>query len=368
MLFFNSVSSPTANTAAAKYKDTGPFSEQSFPAVPPYLRRNLIQSANWAVAASTHSTYGTALSSWLQCCKDTGMMGQFPVNEDDVLTFVAWLLHKGNCSSTISAYLSGIRAAHLEKGLNPPLIRSDRVNTVLNGGKKRDNTEKKLGTKKSRIPITPTSLKLWKAELSSSDMSYHDKRLFWAVSAILYFGCLRPGELLCRNHNSFDPVNSMLQKDVTIKSTTINGEKADIIQIYLASEKRDPTGKGRLLDIYESGSVLCPVKALKKFIDISTQTDPKKPAFRLASGKNLTTNLFNKKLKEGLGKHLNTETGFVSGHSFRIGITSLVAQLGYSEDQIKALGRWSSQAYLTYLRLPQTRRQEIARSLQGATN
>ena len=140
----------------------------------------------------------------------------------------------------------------------------------------------------------------------------------------------------------------MLQKDITIKSATINGEKANIIQIYLASEKRDTTGKGRLLDVYESGSVLCPVRALKKFIDCSYLTDPEKPAFRLASGKNLTPNLFNKKLREGLGKHLNTDTGFVSGHSFRIGITSLVAQLGFSEDQIKALGRWSSQAYLTY--------------------
>ena len=341
--------------------------EESFPTVPPYLREDLMRAANSAVTANTHSTYRTALSSWHQCCAETGIVGSFPAKEDDILTYVGWLLHKQICAATISSYLSGIRAAHLEKGTNPPVIRTDLVNLVLHGEANRDNLKKKTGKKKSRIPMTPTSLKLLKAELSASDMSYHDKRLIWAVSSILYFGALRPGEVLCKNSNSFEPTSSLLLKDLTVKACKINEKDSKLLQVYISSEKTNTTGKGRLIDIYSCpASDLCPVRAYSKFCEASNLKDDGKPAFRLRSGKNFTTNLFNKKLKQYLGKHLNSETGFVSGHSFRIGITSLVSQLGYDEDQIKSLGRWSSQAYLSYIRLPRTRRQEIARALQDA--
>jgi len=361
-----SVSSPRASPSRSKYKEKGPYNEGSFPTVPLNLRNNLVQAANFSVSSNTHSTYTSALASWQQCCRETRISGNFPVSEDDTLTYVAWLLGKGSCTATISTYLSGIRAAHLEKGLNPPTIRSDRVNVILSGSSKRDNIMKKTGLKKVRIPITPTSLKLWKSELNNCDLSYHDKRLVWSVSAILFFGALRPGEVLCKNHNSFDPVTSLLQRDITIKETVLEGRSSEYLQVYLSSEKTNTTGTGRLIDIYESNEVLCPIRAYKKLQEISNMNDPEKPAFRLESGKNLTTNFLNKKLKEGLGKHLNSSSGFVSGHSFRIGVASLVAQMGYSEEQIKSLGRWSSQAYMSYLRLPRTRRQEMAKALKDA--
>jgi len=38
------------------------------------------------------------------------------------------------------------------------------------------------------------------------------------------------------------------------------------------------------------------------------------------------------------------------GHSFRIGAATLAYQLGKSDTQIRALGRWKSNAFLKYLR------------------
>ena len=40
------------------------------------------------------------------------------------------------------------------------------------------------------------------------------------------------------------------------------------------------------------------------------------------------------------------------GHSFRIGAASYAADRGFSDAQIRMLGRWKSNAFLRYLRVP----------------
>ena len=55
---------------------------------------------------------------------------------------------------------------------------------------------------------------------------------------------------------------------------------------------------------------------------------------------------------------LNFATGWqgqsdrYKGHSFRIGAASPAAECGYSETQIRLLGRWKSDAFKKYIRLP----------------
>ena len=40
------------------------------------------------------------------------------------------------------------------------------------------------------------------------------------------------------------------------------------------------------------------------------------------------------------------------GHSFRISAASFAAERGMSDAQIRALGRWKSNAFLKYIRIP----------------
>lgn len=62
-------------------------------------------------------------------------------------------------------------------------------------------------------------------------------------------------------------------------------------------------------------------------------------------------------------KHIPGRYGHVSSHSFRSGIATLMGQLGYSDEQIKAIGRWSSKAFEEYLKMPRTKRLAMARHL-----
>jgi hypothetical protein len=40
-----------------------------------------------------------------------------------------------------------------------------------------------------------------------------------------------------------------------------------------------------------------------------------------------------------------------------------MARKGHSSEEIKGVGRWSSEAYLNYVKLPQTRRAAMARAI-----
>ena len=50
-------------------------------------------------------------------------------------------------------------------------------------------------------------------------------------------------------------------------------------------------------------------------------------------------------------------------HSFRAGMASLLGTLGYTDEDIQAVGRWSSRAFLAYLKLPRTQRLTMAKKI-----
>ena len=68
-----------------------------------------------------------------------------------------------------------------------------------------------------------------------------------------------------------------------------------------------------------------------------------KPAIRLDSGENYTGKEFNRDLRQLLSPHVNYQKGTISSHSFRSGLASLMATLGYSDLDIITIGRWKSE-------------------------
>ena len=49
--------------------------------------------------------------------------------------------------------------------------------------------------------------------------------------------------------------------------------------------------------------------------------------------------MFNVHLKTWLTKYLNFNVGYISGHSFRAGIPSVLGSLGFEDHDIKQVGR-----------------------------
>ena len=269
-----------------------------------------------------------------KCGKDSGYKMTFPLSDEKILVFISWLLSRGLSASTINSYLSGIRQAHISAGVFLPSLRSPMVNQILQGATNIDAVKKRYHTKPKRLPVTLTILKLLKAELKASSLEKEDKLLIWAVALIAFMGAFRIHELLSRRSSSFDPHYDLLGRDINIKSIKVGKASIKTIIIKLKSEKTDRIGRETIVDVYGNEGPFCPVRALEKWKKASNLFSHNLPAFRLSSG-----------------------------HSFRSGIASLMGTLGYSEEQIMALGRWSSNAFNMYLKLPRTRRLQMAKTL-----
>ena len=92
---------------------------------------------------------------------------------------------------------------------------------------------------------------------------------------------------------------------------------------------------------------MCPVTALQNYVAI--RPSQSQPLFCHFDGSPLTRYQFNAMLKKTLSfcglQGLNYRT-----HSFRIGAASAAFELGVPEADIQRMGRWRSDAVLSYIR------------------
>ena len=105
---------------------------------------------------------------------------------------------------------------------------------------------------------------------------------------------------------------------------------------------------------------MCPITALLQFIEVCSSAPG--PLLVFCNGKFLTrvalvSNLQDALQKEGL-VHKNYK-----GHSFRIGAATTAAQSGIEDSLIQTLGRWKSEAYKIYIKIPQAQLVLVSRAL-----
>ena len=344
---------------STKYGPTGRYNPEDFSHLPADLAAAICESANHAVTKSTWSVYNTAVNLLNKCKSDVQTLDfSFPLTEEACIAFCGWLIKRGLKAGTIESYLAGLRAAHLAQGLSCSTLRSPLINQIINGRK----NQPLATTGKNRLPATPTIMKIIKSALKNADLHKKRKLTIWAVCSIAFSGAFRAGELLTKYSTYYDPIFTLLKNDIREKSLTVNGSETRILQIQLKSEKCNKSGKATWIDLYQSDNFLCPVKAYGKY-KRSNSTDLWKPAFLDEEGRHYTTRLFNADLKLLTQPGLDHLGGQISGHSFRAGLASMLGHLGFTDEEVKSSGRWSSRAFETYFKLPRTKRAEMARKI-----
>ena len=336
------------NTAGTALRDTGLNSTE---------RQQLEELYSMGLAKGTWSTYKTAERMLLQCCEEKGLERTLPASEDLILSFIHWMaFQRGVKAATIDTYLSGIRQLHIERGMPEAVIRTERVNMVLRGLRNKNNTEKRRGGVKDRLPVTADILELLKTRLQSSSVRGRDQRMIWTVCTLLFHGAFRVHELLCNRSESFDPDFTLLSQDVKV-----NGEgRGRTLQVKVKAPKEDKNGKVVIVDVFQTATAVCPVQAFVKW-DRFRLKEVDQPLFRFSSGEPLTGKRLNEIIRERLRGYVEDERLY-SSHSFRAGTASAMAALGYGDEDIQAVGRWSSRAFLEYIKLPRTRRAEVAKA------
>ena len=117
--------------------------------------------------------------------------------------------------------------------------------------------------------------------------------------------------------------------------------------INIKASKTDPFRSGCTVRLPAICSTLCPVRAMLEFMQYHpTRTGP---LFTYADRTYLTRRRLNVLLKVALPSTVNEP---VSSHSFRIGAATTAASANVPGWLIKHLGRWNSNAFQLYIRIP----------------
>ena len=172
-----------------------------------------------------------------------------------------------------------------------------------------------------------------------------------------FFSSARLGEILSKSESSFDPTSDLLWGQIQLRK----GQGGNSVLIHIRIPKSANEG-GRFLDLFpfpEQG--YCPVKVLQelhKELGLRGGVDPQQPVFRFASGKNLTPAKLNIILQEMLQDIFVPGENSISCHSLRAGIPSALSKFPdlVSDEEIKGMGGWNSDAVDRYTRLPEARR------------
>lgn len=291
------------------------------------------------LAPSTRRSYASGQKRFIEFCQQLGKLqpsgSPCPVDEWTLCLFVSHLAGSIQYSS-ITVYLSAVRALQIEQGFNDPLLNCLRLQRVLRGIKRSQGV-----VKRERLPITD---QLMMVIVKSLDLHNFDHCMFWAACSLAYFGFLRASEFTVPSSSKFSPSVHLQAKDLAVDASL----DPTCLQVFIKASKTDPFRNGATLHIGKGSPPLCALQAVLAYL--SRRGNAPGPLFRLQSGEPLSRPLLNKWLSTIM------ETagipGKFSSHSFRIGAATVAARNGIPDHLIQTLGRWSSNAYQMYIRTP----------------
>ena len=256
-----------------------------------------------------------------------------PLNTATIALFISYLRARKLAASTITTYLSAISYVHKMRGFCDPTKTFLIHKLLIAVGKERSPD--------TRLPITKPVLFQIVRSLQHTNSSADQRTLFTAMFLIAFYGFFRIGELASKspaNTNTVVQFSSLsfLSRDGCTQSLKItichfkhntNNRPVDIIIT------RDPT------------SPFCPVQAMLDYCKVRLFSPG--PLFRLHN-RPVTVTQFNSQLRSCLS-FCSLDSSRYKSHSFRIGAACHAADLGFSDSQIRALGRWKSDAFKLYI-------------------
>ena len=286
------------------------------------------------------------------------------MNELLLCRFTAAMAKAGLAPTTLKTYLAGIRHAQIMRGFPEPSQSGSlpRLKLVQAGVARARLTGTGPGARapptKQRLPITVEILSgmlRWWSNPSGEDQS-HDFVMLRAAATVCFFGFFRSGEITVPSATAFDERIHLAWGDVAVDQAS----PPSAVRVRLKRSKCDQLGKG--VDVYvgRTGTEVCPVVETLRYVE------RRGPAagvfFRFVDGSPLTKAAFVSRVRVALVS-LGLDPQAYAGHSFRIGAATAAARAGLEDSVIQSLGRWSSGAFLRYIRTPRDRLATYSRDL-----
>lgn len=184
---------------------------------------------------------------------------------------------------------------------------------------------------KSKFPITPDVLRhLCYATLNAGFPSQTATRLV-SMFLLAFHAFLRVGELCDSRH-------ALQLENLLLRSSNL------IVQFptYKFSAGRCPS-----VFIPACPSPLCPVKAMRSYLQLRGNNPG--PLFLSEEGFPLSIMSFRSELAKAV-RAANLSSWGITPHSSRVGAATSAAALGIPEETIQHMGRWTSRAFMSYIK------------------
>ena len=200
-----------------------------------------------------------------------------------------------------------------------------------------------------RLPITIPVLRDIVKTTTMSIGHNEDRVAFTAAVTAATFGLMRVGEFTAKGNASFLSDKDLLGSDVTVHRN-VEGTVTKL-DLLLKAAKNDTWRKTQTVTLWPTGGELCPVKAMMAWIQIRENlgTPSWLPLFTRKDGRYMDANFFRTNLKATL-KMAGYNPDNYNTHSCRGGGAVTLLSMGCSAAVIKAMGRWSSDAFMDYLK------------------
>jgi len=163
---------------------------------------------------------------------------------------------------------------------------------------------------------------------------------------------------LRRRDNS--PICISIRRTVHLAWGDVSSDHA----VFLKWLKTNQFGHGVEIFVGATGGELCPVSAILAYARARGVAPG--PFFKCENGSPLTKARFVEGVRNALARAGVSSEGYY-GHSFRIGAATAAARAGIQDSVIQALGRWSSPAFLRYIRTPRENLAVHSRTLTGSS-
>ena len=260
-----------------------------------------------------------------------------PISSSVLALFIAYLFLSQYAPSTVMKYVTAWVYCHKLQGFSDP-SKVIFVSQMLEG-------LNKVGFRlDSRLPVTLPILDQLLSVAPSLVGSSYQICQFQAMCSLAFFAFLRIVEMTStsgRNENSpiqFSQISKLLNASkelIAFKITFGNFKHSYNERPFSITVSRQPQ--------------FCPVEFLAKYLAMRGSRPG--PLFITVDGVPVSRSYFSNQLSSAI-QFCGLPPSVYKGHSFRIGAASHAADKGLSDAQIRLLGRWKSNAFQKYLRMP----------------
>lgn len=287
-----------------------------------------------AVSKNTHRAHAVGLNSYNKFCEANAVDAPWPPTLRTIIQYLLTLSSSGLAFSTVRAYISAISYHCKINQMTDPSTEFIVVKLLQGMKRLRHKPD-------TRLPITKDVLQQLLVAIRSICTNSFEKTMFAAAFTLAFYGLLRVGEFTVASKNDAHCI--LKRSDVTLDTVRSS------ISITIPFSKTDQMGRGTVIHISSTDDTTCPFRCMQSYLHIRPHKN--EPIFCHFDSSPLTRFQFTSVLSKSL-KHINLSNSNYKSHSFRIGASTDLALKGFSSDIIQKSGRWKSQCYKSYIRIP----------------